>query len=61
MTWGTKTMPPKKTLSRGPLVIGVTPTAVKQYVDLQPMGGRYNNEVQKCMKLMNTDYPALNP
>ena len=43
MTWGTKNMPPKKKLSRGALVIGVTPTrtptAVKQYVDPNPTGG----------------------
>ena len=45
MTWGTKTMPPKKNLSRGCLSNWCvtptptrmpTPTAVKQYVDPQP-------------------------
>ena len=52
MTWETKNMPPKKNLSRGPLVIGVmlmrtwTPTrtpmqtAVKQYVEPHHTGGR---------------------
>ena len=41
MTWGTKNMPSKKNLRRGALVTGVTPTptAVKQYVDPNPMGG----------------------
>ena len=59
-------MPPKKNLSRGPLVIGVTPTrtrtpiAVKQYVDPHPMGGvdiiKSCETLKKCQTLKNLSH-----
>ena len=39
MPWGTKNIPSQKILAGVPLVIGVTRTSVKQYVDPHPMGG----------------------
>ena len=58
ITWGTKNMPPKKNLSRGCLSNWCdatrTPTAVKQYVDPHPTGGRHNKQFRFEDKILNS-------